>query len=87
MWYTGLRVVIVIMTIAQERAKEPLSMTELAYTLIALAALVLVPLWALSALAGRKLWHCTECSFECYDEHEILGHREYHRTKHSFYQD
>jgi hypothetical protein len=57
-------------------------MSDGALLLIAIMAILVVPVWALVALAGRRVWRCSECGFETYDEAESMGHKKYHEVKH-----
>jgi len=57
------------------------------YMLVGLAAILVVPLWALHTLSQRRAWRCSECGFETYDEAESMGHKKYHEVKHVMYQD
>lgn len=77
----------VVNCIAAFLLKGALFLNDALLTLIGLAAILFVPLWALKTLASRRLWHCSECGFETYEEHEAIGHREYHKLKHTIYQD
>jgi len=62
-------------------------MYEYAGPVILLVVIVLFFYWLLAPFFSRRMWHCSECGFSAYDEHEILGHQEYHKRKHVFYQD
>jgi hypothetical protein len=61
-------------------------MNAIALTVIGILAVLIVPIWALVALAQRRLWHCPECGFETYDEAESMGHKAYHAAKHTPYE-
>jgi hypothetical protein len=62
-------------------------LTDAALLLIGIAAVLIVPIWALVSLSQRRTWRCSECGFETYDEAESMGHKKYHEVKHVMVQD